>query len=59
MPDREPLPIKVEPVSNGEFFPPPLTPLLKETIRRTHVLADENARRLGISRRQFLASAPR
>ncbi len=57
MPDREPLPIKVEPVSNGEFFPPPLTPLLRETIRRTHALADENARRLGISRRQFLASA--
>jgi hypothetical protein len=27
---------------------------LREVIRRTHLLADENARRLGISRRQFL-----
>jgi predicted TIM-barrel fold metal-dependent hydrolase len=30
--------------------------VLRETIRRTHALAEENARRLGISRRRFLSS---
>ena len=34
--------------------PFPHTPFVREVIRRTHVLADENARRLGVSRRQFL-----
>ena len=54
---RDPgLPIKFGPVSNGEFYPPPHTPLLREVIRRSHRLADERARRLGISRRQFLRS---
>jgi len=55
--DDEQLPIKFGPVSNGEFLPIPHSPMLRETIRRTHQLADENARRLGISRRRFLASA--
>ncbi len=53
----DPLPLKLGPVSTGEFLPPPLTPVLEETIRRTRLLADDNARRLGISRRQFLGSA--
>jgi predicted TIM-barrel fold metal-dependent hydrolase len=53
----EPLPIKFGPVSNGEFHPQPHTPLVREVIRRTHRLADDNARRLGISRRQFLSGA--
>ena len=52
--DDELLPIKFGPVSNGEFHPQPHSPLVKEVIRRTHRLADERARRLGISRRQFL-----
>jgi uncharacterized protein len=55
--DDDPLPIKLGPVSTGEFLPPPLTPVLRETIRRTNEIADRNARRLGISRRRFLASA--
>jgi predicted TIM-barrel fold metal-dependent hydrolase len=54
--DDEPLPIKFGPASNGEFLPPPHSPVVRETIRRTHALADRNARRLGISRRQFLSS---
>ena len=51
------LPIKFGPVSNGEFYPVPHTPLVAETIRRTNRLADTNARRLGISRRRFLSGA--
>ena len=54
--DDELLPIKFGPVSNGEFHPQPHSPRLKEVIRRTHRLADEKARRLGMSRRQFLNS---
>ena len=51
------LPIKFGPVSNGEFYPVPHTPLVAETIRRTNRLADANARRLGISCRRFLKGA--
>src|ERR671910_3261690 len=51
------LPIKFGPVSNGEFHPVPHSPLVREVIRRTHRLADANARRLGISRREFLTGA--
>ena len=54
MRDDEPLPIKLGPVSNGEFLPIPHSPFVREVIRRTRALADENARRLGVSRRQFL-----
>ena len=57
MSEDDPLPIKFGPVSNGEFHPVPHGPVLREAIRRTHDLADRNARRLGISRRQFLTSA--
>jgi uncharacterized protein len=51
------LPIKFGPTSNGEFHPQPHSPLVREVIRRTHRLADENARRMGISRRRFLTGA--
>ncbi len=54
MRDDEPLPVKLGPVSNGEFLPLPHTPFVREVVRRTRLLADENARRLGVSRRQFL-----
>jgi hypothetical protein len=54
--DDDWLPIKFGPVSNGEFHPQPHSPVLKEVIRRTHRLADERARRLNMSRRQFLNS---
>lgn len=54
MPDDEPFPLKFGPVSNGEFLPVPHTPLVREVIRRTHLIADRNASRLGVSRRSFL-----
>ncbi len=53
----ERLPLDFGPRSNGEFTPVPLTPLQQEVVRRLRSLADERARRLGISRRRFLASA--
>jgi predicted TIM-barrel fold metal-dependent hydrolase len=55
--DEKWLPIKYGPVSNGEFIPVPHSPMLRESIRRTHLVADEHARRLGISRRRFLLGA--
>jgi uncharacterized protein len=55
--DSESLPVKLGPVSNGEFLPLPHSPVVQEAIRRTRALADVNARRLGISRRRFLAGA--
>jgi hypothetical protein len=54
-PDQE-LPIKLERCSNGEYVPPPLTPIETETIRRTNEAADTQARLLGMSRRTFLRS---
>ena len=51
------LPVKFGPVSNGEFLPLGHDPVLAEAIRRTHDLAERNARRLGVSRRRFLTSA--
>src|SRR5262245_6619387 len=55
--DDEPLPIKLGPVSNGEFHPVPHSPVVREAVRRTYRLAEENSRRLGISRRTFLNSS--
>jgi hypothetical protein len=49
------LPIKLNPCSNGEYVPPPTSPLVREAVRRAHATAEANARRLGLSRRQFLA----
>ncbi len=57
MAEHDPLPVKLGPVSNGEFVPLPHTPTVEEAIRRTYRLADVNARRLGISRRRFLTGA--
>jgi predicted TIM-barrel fold metal-dependent hydrolase len=50
------LPIKLGPCSNGEFDPPPLSPFLREVIRRARHACDDEARRLGWSRRRFLLS---
>jgi predicted TIM-barrel fold metal-dependent hydrolase len=56
--ERDPgLPIKLGPVSNGEYDPVPLPPVLRETIRRARELCERNARRTGMSRREFLLSA--
>ena len=50
------LPIKLGPVSNGEFWPQPLGPIEREAIRRTRMGAERAARRLGMDRRRFLRS---
>lgn len=50
------LPIKLEPCSNGEFMPRPMSAVEAETIRRTNEAAEDHARRLGLSRRTFLRS---
>ncbi len=50
------LPIKWHPVSNGEFQPPPATPLQVEATKRSLEALDAGARRLGWSRRRFLLS---
>ena len=57
-PDEPPLlPVKLDPVSNGEFVPPPLDPRVRAAQRRAHARAEVAARRLGISRRDFLATS--
>jgi predicted TIM-barrel fold metal-dependent hydrolase len=48
------LPIKLHPCSNGEFVPPPPTPVVREAVRRARAESDRLARRLGMSRRHFL-----
>ncbi len=50
------LPIKFGPCSNGEYDPRPLSPVVQETIRRARQDCDDHARRLGVSRRDFLLS---
>ena len=56
--DEDPgLPVKLGPVSNGEYDPQPLPLVLRETIRRARDAAERNARRSGMSRREFLLSA--
>lgn len=56
--DEDPgLPIKWHPVSNGEFVPPVPTRLVREATRQSLAALEANARRLGVSRRQFLLSA--
>ena len=50
------LPIKLRPVSNGEFVPPPPTALVRETVKRAREQAEINARRTGMTRRRFLLS---
>jgi predicted TIM-barrel fold metal-dependent hydrolase len=55
--DHPGLPVKLHPCSNGEYEPPPATEVVREAVRRALVASDENARRSGMSRRQFLRSA--
>ncbi|MGH2692800.1 MAG: amidohydrolase family protein [Actinomycetota bacterium] len=55
--DEDPgLPIKLGPVSNGEYDPHPLPPVLRETERRAREACERNAKRKGLSRREFLLS---
>ena len=52
---RSPIPTQV--VSNGEYFPMPQTLEQKRVEARIGELAGETAKRLGMSRRRFLASS--
>ncbi|MDO8362492.1 MAG: amidohydrolase family protein [Actinomycetota bacterium] len=51
------MPFKLGRCSNGEFVPPPLSPVAAEAMRRARQISDDAARRLGWSRRQFLTSS--
>jgi len=51
------LPIKLNPCSNGEFVPRPSSKVVREARRRARADSVEHARRLGLSRRQFLLSS--
>lgn len=56
--DEDPgLPITFGPCSNGEYDPQPLSPVVKETIRRARDDCERNAKRVGMTRREFLLSA--
>src|SRR5262245_60545852 len=50
---RSPIPTQM--VSNGEYLPTPQTPEQKQVERRIRELAGVASRKLGMSRRQFLA----
>src|SRR5216683_77646 len=52
---RSPIPTQV--VSNGEYLPFPQTPQQRQVEARIAELAGEASRRLGMSRRRFLASS--
>lgn len=55
-PDGIRLPIKVDTTSNGEFMPRPLSEANVEANKQALIAADENARRTGQHRRDFLVS---
>ena len=56
-PQGKRLPIKLDSTSNGEFVPVPLSPANRAANRLAHAAATENAKRRGLSRRQFLISS--
>jgi uncharacterized protein len=51
------LPLKLGPCSNGEHYPLPLSEMAREALRRARRQSEANARRAGMSRRDFLLSA--
>jgi hypothetical protein len=51
------LPIKLDSTSNGEFVPVALSPANRVANRLAHAAATENAKRRGLSRRNFLISS--
>jgi hypothetical protein len=51
------LPIKLDTTSNGEFAPVPLSPVNRAANDLAHEAAGKNAKRLAVSRRNFLISA--
>jgi predicted TIM-barrel fold metal-dependent hydrolase len=56
-PDGTRLPIKLDPTSNGEFIPIPLSEANRAANRLAQEQAGANARRRGVGRRDFLLSA--
>ena len=56
-PDGTRLPIKLDATTNGEFTPIPLEPVHRHANALAFAAAKDNARRLGVMRRAFLASA--
>ncbi|MBC7803967.1 MAG: amidohydrolase family protein [Candidatus Parcubacteria bacterium] len=56
-PEGSRLPIKLDTTSNGEFEPVPLAAANLTANRLALASADENSKRLGMKRRQFLVSA--
>ncbi|HJT51808.1 MAG TPA: amidohydrolase family protein [Nitrosospira sp.] len=56
-PDGMRLPIKLDTTSNAEFEPVPLSPTNSLANHLAHEAADINAKRVGVSRRNFLISA--
>jgi uncharacterized protein len=50
-------PIPTQIVSNGEYLPPPQSETQKKVERRLYEIADENCKRLGLDRRQFLRTS--
>src|SRR5262245_53286154 len=55
--DRNRTVIKLDTATNGEYVPPPASPALARARRLAADGARENARRLGLGRREFLATA--
>src|SRR5690606_18967626 len=56
-PEGTRLPIKIDATSNGEFAPRPIGAAATAANRLARLRTDEIARRLGLPRRRFLASA--
>lgn len=56
-PEGARLPIKLDTTSNGEFLPVALSPANRDANRLAHESASRNAKRLGLTRREFLVSA--
>jgi uncharacterized protein len=51
------LPIKLDASTNGEYWPSEPSARLEHVVRTSHQAAVTNARKLGMSRREYLASA--
>jgi predicted TIM-barrel fold metal-dependent hydrolase len=51
------LPIKLGPCSNGEYAPPPTSARVRAAVRLARATCEDSARRLGMSRRDFLRSS--
>ena len=56
-PEGRRLPVKLDTTCNGEFVPVPLSAANREANRLAHAAAERNAKRLDISKRDFLVSA--